>query len=153
MDWSAEQLAELTQVAHHEAQAHVRVKALAVLAVAKGHTQTLTAELYDTSPTSVNSWVGTYRTEGLGGFQIAAGRGRPRRADDQEVETYALQSPRNFGVDRSRWTLQLLADTVPSLEGFTETGVRHALARCRISSKRGQPWLLSPDPDFEKKDS
>ena len=152
MDWSAQQLAELTSAAHHEAKAHVRVKALAVLAVAKGHTQKLTAQLYDTSPASVNSWVAAYRTEGLSGFEIAAGRGRPRQVDEQELETYALQSPHNFGVPRSRWTLRLLAETVPSLQGFTETGVRHALARCGLSYKRGQPWLLSPDPQFEKKE-
>jgi transposase len=153
MDWSAEQLVELAVAAHHAAKPHVRVKALAVLAVAKGYTQKLTAELYDTSPASVNSWVGTYRAEGLSGFEVAPGRGRPRQADDDEVERYALQSPRNFGVDRSRWTLRLLAETVPCLEGFTDTGVRHALARCGMSYKRGQPWPLSPDPDFEKKDS
>lgn len=153
MDWSAEQLAELAVAGHHTAKAHVRVKALAVLAVAKGYSQKHTAEVYDTSAVSVNSWVGAYRAEGLSGFEIAPGRGRPRQADDEEVERYALQSPRNFGVDRSRWTLRLLGETVPSLQGFTETGVRHALKRCRISYKRGQPWLLSPDPDFEKKES
>jgi len=153
MDWTAEQLVELATTGHHAKTAHVRVKALAVLAVARGHTQAHTAELFDTSPASVNSWVGAYRAEGLSGFEIAAGRGRPRQADDEEVERYAVQSPRNFGVDRSRWTLRLLAQTVPCLQGFSDTGVRHALKRRGISYKRGQPWLMSPDPDFEKKDS
>ena len=84
---------------------------------------------------------------------VAPGRGRKRQVDEEELIAYASQSPRAFGINRSRWTLRLLAQTVPSLQGFSEAGVLKALRRCGFSHKRGQPWMMSPDPEFEKKGS
>jgi transposase len=63
------------------------------------------------------------------------------------------QSPRNFGIARTRWTLQLLAQTVPGLQGLCPSAVWHALRRLGISYKRAEPWLHSPDPDYVKKNS
>jgi len=153
MQWQPEQIAELTDAGHHHPKAHVRTKALAVLAVARGETQKDAARFFDASPQSVCAWVRRFREQGVAGFAIAPGRGRPRQVDDRELVEYALQSPRNFGISRSRWTLRLLALTVPSLQGFSDTGVLRALRRCGISYKRGQPWMMSPDPEFEKKSS
>jgi len=129
----------------------VRVKALAVQAVARGATQSAVAALFGTTRQSVGAWVRAYRERGLAGFAIAPGRGRRPRVDREELQRYASQSPRTFGIPRSRWTLALLAATVPSLQGFTPGGVRQALRRCGFTYKRGQPWLLSPDPEFTKK--
>jgi transposase len=151
MDWSPPQLTELAHAAHHHATPHVRVKALAVLAVAKGQPRSQVALFYDTTAASVGAWVTRYRAHGLAALEIQPGRGRPRQVDEVQLRDYALQSPRNFGIPRSRWTLQLLAETVPSLQGFTATGVHHALRRAGLSWKRGQAWLLSPDPEFKKK--
>ena len=153
MEWSEEQVQELSRAGRQHPQPGVRVKALAVLAVARGHSRQAVAEFFDRSAVSVGSWVSHYHEQGLPGLEIAPGRGRKRQVDEEELVTYALQSPRNFGLKRSRWTLQLLAQTVPSLRGFAVTGVRQALRRCHLSYKRGQAWLLSPDPDFEKKAS
>jgi len=153
MQWQAEQIKQLNDAVKHHPKAHVRTKAGAVLAVAKGESQKDAARFYHTSATSVSSWVRRFRQEGIAGFEIAPGRGRPRQVDEQELVEYALQSPRNFGIQRSRWTLRLLAETVPSLHGFSDSGVLRALKRVGISHKRGQPWMLSPDPEFEKKSS
>jgi transposase len=152
MDWSPPQVEELAHAAHHHGTPHIRVKALAILAVAKGQSQRQVAVFYGTTPTSVCTWVGRYRCEGLAGLAIHPGRGRPKQVDEDELRHYALQSPRNFGINRSRWTLRLLAQTVPSLHGFSDNGVRQALLRAGLSWKRGQAWMLSPDPAFEKKD-
>ena len=130
----------------------IRIKARAVLAVARGRSYSAVGDMFDVSYHSISSWTKRYREGGLAGFGIAPGRGRPRRVNDQELEDYALQSPRNFGINRSRWTLRLLAEAVPSLRGFSHAGVLYALRRCGISYKRGQAWMLSPDPEFEKKD-
>jgi transposase len=151
MEWTAEQLHELTRAAHTHPKPGPRVKALAVLAVARGKRYQAVGEMLDTNYHSISAWVHGYRERGLQAFEIAPGRGRPKRADDEELKTYALQSPRNFGIKRSRWTLDLLGNTVPSLKGFSASGVHQALRRCGISYKRGQPWMLSPDPEYEKK--
>lgn len=153
MHWEPTQRAELTDAVKHHPKPHVRMKAGAVLAVARGATQKQTAEFYHTSTTSLSHWVRRFREQGVAGFGIAPGRGRPRQVDDQELMDYALQSPRNFGLDGSRWTLRLLAETVPSARGMSASGVLRALRRLDITGKRGQPWLLSPDPEFEKKSS
>lgn len=151
MEWTGDQLAQLTHAAHHHCKPGVRIKALAVLAVARGYTREHAAEMFDTTRVSVGKWVGAFHERGVDAFEIAPGRGRPKQVDEEELKRYALQSPRNFGVNRSRWTLRLLAQTVPSLAGFTDAGVLQALRRCAISFKRGQPWLHSPDLEYEKK--
>jgi transposase len=151
MEWTAAQSDELTRAGRTHPKPRPRLKALAVLAVARGHSYSAVAAMFDTNYHSISAWVRGYRERGLAAFDVAPGRGRPKSADDEELETYALQSPRNFGLQRSRWTLELLAQTVPSLKGFSASGVRQALRRCGISYKRGQPWMLSPDPQYEKK--
>jgi transposase len=151
MEFSAEQLAELRQAGHRHPTAGVRVKALAVLAVARGASFSAAAEMFDATYHSVSTWVHGYLERGLTAFEVAPGRGRPPQVDEQQLRQCALQSPRRFGHNCSRWSLSLLARTVPSLHGFTPAGVRLALRRCGLSYKRGQAWLSSPDPDFEKK--
>jgi transposase len=152
MDWSQAQLEELVDASHHHPKPGARVKARAVLAVARGHSYSAVGAILDVNYHSVSAWVHRYRERGLASFGIAPGRGRPRQIDEQELVDYALQSPRNFGINRSRWTLRLLTETVPSLRGFSHSGVLQALRRCGISYKRGQAWMLSPDPEYEKKD-
>jgi len=153
MDWSPEQVAELQELGRTHPTAGVRVKALAVAAVARGHERAVVADVFGVSYQSLGVWLRGYRDQGAVAFEIAAGRGRKAQANDAEVLHYALQSPRHFDINRSRWTLKLLAQTVPSLQGFSDAGVLQVLRRNGISYKRGQPWMLSPDPDFEKKDS
>jgi transposase len=152
MDWSQAQVDELTEAAHRHPRAGARVKALAVRAVALGNSYSAVAAMFDVNYHSVSSWVQRYRERGVAAFGLAPGRGRPRRVDEGELVKYVLQSPRDFGVQRTRWTLRLLAETVPSLRGFSHAGVLQALRRCGISYKRGQAWMLSPDPEYEKKD-
>ena len=151
MDWQSEQLDALGDAVKHHPTAHVRMKAGAVLAVANGATHKQAAKFYHTSQQSVGQWVRRFREGGIEGFEIAPGRGRPRQVDQEQLVDYALQSPRNFGLNRSRWTLRTLAEVVPSLKGFSDSGVLKALRRVGISYKRGQAWMSSPDPDFEKK--
>ena len=151
MTWTIEQLDELAVAGRRHGQPHVRVKALAVRAVAQGATHSAVATMYSTTRQSVGVWVRAYRERGVAGFGIAPGRGRRPRVDLAELQWYASQSPQAFGIARSRWTLKLLATVVPSLQGFSAGGVRQALHRGGFTYKRGQPWLLSPDPEFAKK--
>jgi len=151
MEWTPEQIAELTQAGHHHPKPGVRVKARAALAVAKGHTRQQVAELFGVSRVSVGAWVKAFRGRGVPALEIAPGRGRKRQIDDDELASYARQAPAIFGVERSRWTVAALAQVVPSAHGMSSEGVRQALHRQGLRHKRGQPWLHSPDPEYEKK--
>jgi transposase len=151
MEWTAEQLSELRELGHKHPTPGVRVKALAVSAVARGHERALVADMFGTSYQSLGTWIRGYRERGPVAFEVAPGRGRKATADDREVVDCTQQSPCQFGVDRSRWTLKLLAQTVPSLKGFSDAGVLQVLRRNGIGYKRGQPWMLSPDPQYQKK--
>lgn len=61
------------------------------------------------------------------------------------------QSPRNFGLSQTRWTLAALTGVVPSLKGLTLAAVHYALGRAGYAYKRGQPSRYSPDPDYAEK--
>lgn len=151
MEWTAEQIAELEQLVRTAPRPAVRVKALAVLNVARGRTRQEVAEIVCAHRESVGTWVRRYRAEGAVGFQIAPGRGKRRQVDERELAEYLRQSPRHFGVPQTRWTLSALAQTVPSLKGWTPSGVYRALVRLGFRYKRGQPHLHSPDPQYEEK--
>ena len=149
---TAQQLHELAQAGKHHPKPGVRLKALAVRAVGTGEPRATVAHCFATSLTSVGEWLRRYRQGGVAALEIAPGRGRKSPVDSDQVLRYARQSPRQFGIPRSRWTLRLLADTVPGLHGYSLAGVLRVLRRLGLSYKRGQPWLPSPDPDYEKKD-
>ena len=151
MPWSQEQRDGLFYQAKHDTAAYVRIKALAVWNVASGRTRLEVAKFLGVSRASVGEWVKRYRCQGLEGFVVSRGRGRPPRARSEEIETYLRQSPRKFGLAQTRWTLRALAETVPSLKGFTDAGVYQALVRSGYRYKRGQPHLHSPDPLYAEK--
>jgi transposase len=146
-----DQIAALDHLSHCGAVAHIRVKALALLSLAEGRSATEVASIFRVSRNTVGNWRRRYLSEGIDGLRVRPGRGRPRQADADEIARYALQSPRNFGIERTRWTLALLARTVPSLKGFTRYGVQQALRRAGFRYKRGQPTIHSPDPEYDEK--
>lgn len=150
---SSEQMAELDRLARTHPKPGMRLKAMAVRAVARGFTRQQVGAMLPVSPYSVGQWYRAYQQGGWAALEIQAGRGRHSRIDAREVEEYVRQSPRQFGVPRTRWTLQDLAHTVPSLAGLRPSGVWQALRRLGISYKRAEPWLHSPDPDYAKKNA
>ena len=149
----ASQGAELDHFSRAHPKPGMRLKALAVRAVAGGHTRQQVGAILHVSPYTVGRWCRAYQQGGWAALEIQAGRGRPSRVDARQVEEHVRQSPRHFGVPRTRWTLQLLAQTVPSLAGLRPSGVWQALRRLGISYKRAEPWLHSPDPDYLKKNA
>jgi transposase len=60
-----------------------------------------------------------------------------------------------MGLDRTRWTLGLLAQEMEAIgdipEGITRGGFSKLLDRLGISYKRGRQRMRSPDPDYEEK--
>jgi transposase len=151
MELSAAEIRELKQVARRGEPSYVRVKALALLNLNAGRSVTEVARLLWVSRESVYSWRRRYRAGGVSGLAVAAGRGRRGQADLKEIEHYLRQSPRQFGLSQTRWSLQGLARVVPSLRGFSAYGVQKALRRAGYRYKRGQPHLHSPDPAYAVK--
>lgn len=147
------QRAELDQLSRTHPQAGMRLKALAIRAVDKGYTRQQVGAILHVSPYTVGQWYRAYEQGGWPALEIHPGRGRHSRVQAREVEEYVRQSPRNFGVERTRWTLQLLAEKVPCLAGLHPSAVWHVLRRLGISYKRAEPWLHSPDPDYLKKNA
>jgi transposase len=151
MALSAAEVRELEKVARRGEPGYVRVKALALLNLNQGRSVTAVARLLWVSRESVYSWRRRYRAGGVLGLVVAAGRGRRGTADLKEIEHYLRQSPRQFGLSQTRWSLQGLARVVPSLRGFSAYGVQKALRRAGYHYKRGQPHVHSPDPAYAEK--
>lgn len=136
MKLTAEQMEELEYAIRHHPQGRVRVKAVALRALGLGLRQAEAARLCGATRQSVAQWARRYASGGLEALRVPPGRGRPRTARDEELLYYALRSPRHFGLDRSYWTLSLLAEVVPSLRGFSASGVQKALARLGLRCQR-----------------
>ena len=146
-----EQLEELREVGRHSRLPHVRIKALAVYNVGQGRSREAVADILCVERRSVARWRHDYVSQGLRAFSIKAGRGRRGAVKRDEIEQYMRQGPKQFGIERTRWTLALLGSAVPSLRGMTQEGVRKALVRLGYRYKRGQPAVHSPDPQYGEK--
>lgn len=151
MEFSEEQRKELLHVAKHAQQSYVRTKALVIWNVACGRSHTEVAKFAAVSRVSINQWLKCYLLQGIKGLVVKKGRGRKEKVKQEEVESYLRQSPRQFGLDQTRWTLRALAEKVPSLKGFTDSGVYRVLVRIGYRYKRGQPYIHSPDPLYDEK--
>jgi len=151
MNLTDEERAELEGVARRGQPAYVRTKALVLLNRAEGRSVSELGRLFRMSRQAIYGFQRRYERAGIQSLWVRRGRGRKARADAKEIERYIRQSPRNFGVARTRWTLQSLAAVVPSLRGFSPFGVQKALARAGFRYKRGQPHVHSPDPQYEVK--
>lgn len=149
--WTEAQNAQLEELMRSASQPYVRKKATAVWNYGRGQSQGEIARFLNAGIRSVNRWVSEYKREGVSSFFIRPGRGRPSHVDAEEVTRYVKQSPQNFGLEQTRWTLRALAETVPSLQGLTPSAVYYLLKRLNFSYKRGQPTLHSPDPDYDEK--
>jgi transposase len=145
------QLQELDGLRKRASKPYVRRWATALWNLAQGRSQREVADFMGASRASLLFWKRRYLTEGPAGLAVRKGRGRHRRAEPEEVEAALRQAPRNFGLPQTRWTLTSLAAVVPSLHGFSPSGVWRVLQRNNLSYKRGQPLLHSPDPDYVQK--
>jgi hypothetical protein len=61
------------------------------------------------------------------------------------------RDPRQFGHERSRWTLDRLRASVSWLAGHSRSGVWRVLGHLGIQYKRAQSHIHSPDPDYVAK--
>lgn len=112
------------------------------------------------SDESVRRFIRAFNAQGLACLVRQSSRPKSARKLLQEPELRQLaewlrQSPRDFGLATSRWTLEGLA-TVCAAKGLTDSVVsdetiRDAVQRLGLQWKRAKRWLESPDPAYARK--
>jgi transposase len=109
---------------------------------------------------TVRNVIHDFNASGLAVLQ--EGSSRPKRlrtAFTQEraerLRDLLHRSPRDFGKERSLWTLDLAAQVsfeqglIPTL--VSDESVRRALKRLGTNWKRAKHWITSPDPQYQLK--
>jgi transposase len=106
---------------------------------------------------TVRNVIHGFNTAGL--VVLQEGSSRPHRLRTAFTEEGAERlkellhrSPRDFGQERSTWTLELAAQ-VSFEQGIiphevSDESVRRALKRLKTNWKRAKHWITSPDPQY-----
>ena len=68
-----------------------------------------------------------------------------------QVEYLLHQTPRQYGLSRTRWRLQDVGRALRWLEGCSEPGIYKVLKRLGFSRKRAMNFIHSPDRDYRRK--
>ena len=131
-----------------------------VLASALGQRAPAIAEMVGCDDETVRDVIRTFNERGLGVLQRGSTRPHQTQAAFGAVQTERLreilhQSPRTFGKPTSVWTLELAAE-VSFEQGLTasrvsDETVRATLVRQKVSWQRAKHWIVSPDPEYERK--
>jgi len=131
-----------------------------VLASARGQHAPAIAELVGCDDQTVRDVIRAFNERGVGVLQRGSTRPHKTQAAFAPVQTERLreilhQSPRNFGKPTSLWTLELAAD-VSFEQGLTasrvsDETVRATLTRMGVNWQRAKRWIISPDPEYERK--
>lgn len=61
------------------------------------------------------------------------------------------QSPREYGIKRTRWRLQDVERAIAWLQGYSDAGIYQVLKRLGFSRKRSRAFMRSPDPEYRAK--
>ena len=133
-----------------------------VLASARGQHAPAIAELVGCDDETVRDVIRAFNDSGVGILQ--RGSTRPHKtqaafapAQAERLREILHQSPRNFGKPTSLWTLELAAE-VSFEQGLTASRVsdetiRATLKRLGVNWQRAKHWIVSPDPEYERKKS
>ena len=109
---------------------------------------------------TVRNVIHGFNAEGLAVLQ--EGSSRPHRLHTafseegaERLKDLLHRSPRDFGQERSTWTLELTAQ-VSFEQGIisqevSDESVRRALKRLKTNWKRAKHWITSPDPQYQLK--
>ena len=131
-----------------------------VLASARGQRAPTIAKLVGCDDETVRDVIRAFNERGVGVLQRGSTRPHRTQAAFGAVQTERLreilhQSPRTFGKPTSVWTLELVAE-VSFEQGLTASRVsdetiRATLVRQKVSWQRAKRWIVSPDPEYERK--
>lgn len=131
-----------------------------LLVSARGQRAPEIAEQLGCNDQTVRNVIHGFNASGLAVLQEGSSRPHQLRTTFTEEGCQRLQdllhrSPRDFGYDRSQWTLEMAA-SVSFQQGITATlvsteSVRRALSRLKTNWKRAKRWITSPDPKYLQK--
>jgi transposase len=135
-----------------------RLRALIVLAAARGHRNARIAGDLGIDEGTVRKWRGRFAELRLAGLRDLPRCGRPRLIPEQDraaVVALACQLPVDTGVPLSRWTGPELAAELAA-QGLVSgpvsaSSVLRILAENPVRPWRYQSWIFPRDPDFEAK--
>ena len=135
-----------------------RLRALIVLAGARGHRNARIARDLGIDEGTVRKWRGRFAELRLAGLRDLPRCGRPRLIPEQDraaVVALACQLPVDTGVPLSRWTgpelrAELAAQGLVS-GPVSASSVLRILAENPVRPWRYQSWIFPRDPDFEAK--
>lgn len=135
-----------------------RLRALIVLAAARGHRNARIARDLGIDEGTVRKWRGRFAELRLAGLRDLPRCGRPRLIPEQDraaVVALACQLPVDTGVPLSRWTGPELAAELAA-QGLVSgpvsaSSVLRILAENPVRPWRYQSWIFPRDPDFEAK--
>jgi transposase len=129
-------------------------------ASARGERAPMIARQLGCDDQTVRNVIHGFNTQGLA--VLHEGSSRPHRLRTafseegaQQLKELLHRSPRDFGKNRSTWTLELAAQAsfeqgIISCEVSDEC-VRRALKRLKTNWKRAKHWITSPDPQYLQK--
>jgi transposase len=135
-----------------------RLRALIVLAAARGRRNARIAGDLGIGEGTVRKWRGRFAELRLAGLRDLPRCGRPRLIPEQDraaVVALACQLPVDTGVPLSRWTGPELAAELAA-QGLVSgpvsaSSVLRILAENPVRPWRYQSWIFPRDPDFEAK--
>ena len=131
-----------------------------LLASARGDTATVIAKAVGCSSQAVRNVVRAFEMRGLA--VLALQSRRPHTAAKvfgtergERLKALLHQSPRQYGKDRSTWTLALAAEVCVeqgvTAERVSLETIRDALKRLGVGWRRAKTWITSPDPQYALK--
>ncbi len=131
-----------------------------LLASARGERASVIARQLGCDDQTVRNVIHGFNADGLAVLQEGSSRPHRLRTTFSEEGAERLKdllhrSPRDFGKERSTWTLELAAQ-VSFEQGIISThvsdeSVRRALKRLKTNWKRAKHWITSPDPQYQLK--
>ena len=153
---------EALQVGLRSPQAFTVKRCQIVLSSSRGLNATEIAQLLGCSTQNVRLVLRAFDARGAGALRMRSRRPKSAaklldREKCERLRALLHQSPREFGKQRSTWTLGLAAE-VCCEQGLTRQQVtietvRDAIHRLGMSWKRAKDWIRSPDPEYARKKS
>lgn len=131
-----------------------------LLASTEGRTPRQIARQLGCVDQTVRNVIRAFEREGLACLEQKSSAPKSRGPELDEAKREQLrallhQPPRQFGRERSLWTLNLVAE-VCFERGLTKAlvsdeTIRDALRRLGVRWKRARDWITSPDPEYARK--
>jgi transposase len=148
---------EQIQTGLRSSDAFVLRRCQILLASARGERAPAIARQLGCDDQTVRNVIKGFNANGLA--VLKEGSSRPHRLRTtftqekaERLKDLLHRSPREFGYDRSTWTLQLAARVSFEIgiidQQVSDESVRRALKRLKTNWKRAKHWITSPDPQY-----